>query len=205
MPSVRPRIGGGNLLGIKLDSQALISGARNALGQFQRGLLTVQEINQAAGESVQQSVLKAFDSSLVRPQRPTHWLRDALAAPEAIRSNIDGFLYLPEGYLESSKARLYWRGLEQGTSVHEGQVIYGFFRSLEGTLSAPSPELFRHDVTFEPRHSADSRIRRGPSPRFIRIRRPITAHSYLEKGIRDWAHGPGVNQLRQRYRKAFSD
>jgi len=203
MPGVRPRIPRANLFSIDVHSNAARNQVDGARGQFQRGLLRIQDAHQRAGEQVQAMVLEEFEASLQRPERHTHYLREALAAPEAVKSNIDGFVYLPEGYLENGPAATYWRGLEQGTEVHVGQPVFGFFRSLEGALSSPDPGRFRSDTSIQP--SSGEVSENGPEPRRIVIRWPIEAHGYLSKGIRNWQEGAGVNFLANLYRQAFTE
>lgn len=133
-----PRIGKADLLGFRLSGRGVTSGARDVAGRFASLQVEIQDAHRRMALELQDIVASQFKRSLERKaQRPTRYLEKALMEPDAVRWNVDGFLFLPEGFLDRSQARFYWRHIEKGTRIFVGREMRGFFRSLEGGIHGP--------------------------------------------------------------------
>lgn len=122
-----------------------------------------------------------------RAQRGTHYLEDALVSPTNRELTIDGFVVGIDAALDESPAGQYWRGLEEGTSVHIGQKMYGLWNTPSGLQG---PETGGRDaIGFtgwrNVGDSEDYRDERGKLPGF-RIHNPILAYHYMRTGIRNF-------------------
>jgi len=190
----RPSIGRTNVgFGHSFKPGNLLTGARDERGRFMSIQTEIEEAHRRIAERLQQEVVEEFRMNLDRPsaQRPTRYLEHALAAPEAIRYNLDGFLFLPDQYLESSPATSYWRNLEEGTTQFVGRTMRGYFVSLTGVRSGPSRERYRMDAYMPQVNAAfgshkgnrQGTIRSLSNMPVITIHNPIRAHHYLAEGI----------------------
>jgi hypothetical protein len=164
-------------------------GGRDSKGQFAINWPDVSNLNRQMAQRVRASVLRAFDKSLSsRPQRSTQYLRKALEADEAIPYNLEGFAFLPEGYLDSGPAVGYWRNLESGTTKFKGRVLRGYFVT-GGSFSALSKDRYGRDERFAgPEGSAKGG--KGPI-----VTHAIEAHNYIAKGVKDWEGESGITPL----------
>lgn len=163
---------GGKIVGYRLSGQGVIRGARDTLGRFVSMQTEINLAHRRMAEALQRAVLGQFQDSLERrAQRKTRYLEKALASTDAIRFNLDGFLYLPDGYLDSTPARFYWRHIERGTRVFVGRELRGFFRSLEGNISGPSSRRRGRDP-YMPQLGATFGAFKGNQQSTIRIGSP---------------------------------
>lgn len=206
------------------DLTKAIVQARNVQKQFNPGgpgfhTMLVQAHREMA-EHVQVEMVKALRQAIesgprAAEQRQTQWLEKALANPENIGFNIDGFV-VNTSYLDKSPVRGYWRGLEEGTEVHVGRLITGFFadRTLS-TRYAPAGGGDMYNarmIQLRPTpgvNYAVSRTRSGrttnPSEHGIwrfHIRHPIEPRHYMRRGIETYQKS-GFTE--QRYKKLKAD
>lgn len=144
-----------------------------------------------------------------REQRGTDLLLKALASPENIDYNIDGFV-VTTSYLDRSPVRTYWRGLEEGTSVHVGRLITGYFSDAslagryapaEGGKDARMIQLRRTPGVIravkENETAGSSQFGKGPWQ--FRIRHKIQGYQYLAKGARAYAESGFTKQRYDRF------
>lgn len=166
------------------------SGAgRNSSGQFAIQWPDVAAINKKMAQRVQASVVSAFKASLSeRPQRSTRYLQKALESDEAIAANLEGFAFLPAGYLDQPQTTKYWRNLEEGTSKFEGRVLRGYFVTGD-VFTAPTGKRRGVDERFAGRDGS------AKSGRGAVITRPIKAHDFLKDGVSNWRNETGITPL----------
>lgn len=151
--------------------------ARNALGQF----TSFQHLTLAANTELAKAAALLAAGSLQesinatgRPQRASQYLLRALAL-EGIgwKANAEGFqMGIYDGLNNDPRVRGYWRGVEEGSSVHVGRELHGFFVGRSGERYGPSADRYRMD----PRMPQTSR------GALIVIRNPIPAYHYLDQG-----------------------
>lgn len=208
-----PRPGGKKVFAYGLRGQGVTRKARNALGQFTSMQVEIKIAHRKMAEQVQQDVVEAFEQSLLqveRVQKRQRYLHKALASPKAVKYNLDGFVYLPAGYLDRSAARRYWRLIEDGTSIFVGRELRGFFRSLEGKTSSPSASRQGADPYMPQMKKKPSKkkIAAAKSGKFVKgighpitIRNPILAHNYIEHGV---AAFEASGFIEETYNEAFS-
>lgn len=151
--------------------------ARNALGQFtsyQHLMLSANTDLAKAAARLAQGALQEKVSATGRPQRATQYLLSALMV-EGIgwKANADGFqMGIYEGLNKDVRVRGYWRGLEEGSSVHVGRELRGWFVGRNGERYGPSSDRYR----------MDPRMPQTSKGALILIKNPIPAYGYLETG-----------------------
>lgn len=134
----------GNVLGFKFNPSGIITALRNTLGQYQSvAQNSIKAAHQEMGDLIRTAQVEILQDEIEShrregAQRTTQYLFQALASDEYVEATKEGFVVNPKGYLDSSKARAYWRNLEEGSSVHVGREFHGFF--LTGSRrSGPDP------------------------------------------------------------------
>lgn len=208
--------GAGSLVRRVDDSNPLVFGpdmrggliqARNLVGQFNPGgagfhamLVAAHREMAERAQSYMVEELVAAISRRGREQRESTQdgaLIRAMKSPENIDYNIDRFVVVTS-YLDRSAARTYWRGLEEGSKVHVGRLITGFFSDASlSTRSGPSESRNEARMIQLPRTRGVLRAvkesQREPTasrpnpyhdkgPWQFRIRNPIPAYQYMHKG-----------------------
>lgn len=152
----------GNLLGFKFNPSGIITALRNELGRYQSiSNNAIKAAHQEMGDLIRERQIEILHDEIdehkrAGVQRTSQYLVRALADEDYVQATKEGFIVNPKGYLDSSKARAYWRNLEEGSSVHVGREFHGFF--LTGSRrSGPDPvqrdiELIQSVSTFGAGH-----------------------------------------------------
>jgi hypothetical protein len=226
-PVVKRGIGGGggaavrrlNLsldIGVQFGTQVLEERARDAQGRFTSAQNAARLQNERMAEELANYMVKALDEAVAqrgRPQRGTELLARAILDPENRDANIDGFV-VGTDYLDRSPAKSYWRGVEEGSAVHVGRLIYGWFADsvpsspgerfapMEGRVDRRLIQVSRENYPqhFGPVGKGGAAHSAGPF--FFRIKNPIPAYQFMEKGRKEWL---ATDALERSYRKVFED
>lgn len=181
--------------------------ARDLKGRFQSLNQQIKMAFEAAAKDLQEEEVKALRQGLRRPQgaqagRPEENLVKALLSERNRKVTQDGLAVNLVEWLNSpaSKVNLYWRGLEDGTSKHVGQIIYGFFLGVDKNPHAASQERRFLDPRMVVGHSSiefreggahgikgASRIKKAQEVAgFFRIKNRIEAVHFITKGTQIW-------------------
>jgi hypothetical protein len=158
-------------------ASSMARAARDALGRFTSYQHLMLDANTELGKaaaSMAQRALRDAVADTGRPQRASQYLILALGE-EGIgwKANSEGFqMGIYDGLNNDVRVRGYWRGLEEGSSVHVGRELRGFFIGRNGQRYGPSADRYRQD----PRMPQTSR------GALIIIQNPIPAYHYLEQG-----------------------
>lgn len=176
-------LGSADVLGFKFIQENLITKMRSALGRYQsiqQG--KISDAHREMAEQVRKEQLKALQKQIEAHrrggvQRETHYLVEAMKGDDYVQASKEGFVVNPEGYLDESQARLYWRNLETGTSKHIGQGIW-FFRT-DGFQNTPHAAI--RDTELIGTHGKDDVL-----PGMATIKEAIPPYEYLDRGVETW-------------------
>lgn len=175
--------------------------AKDVKGEARRADPAIRDAHERLAKQLQMHIKDALNDAIsahnpMRNQRKgRNWrtdgrLQKAIESPLNRDVKLGGFSV---GFLERTPAALYWRGLEQGTTVHIGQPIFAF-RNARGGVVPATAERERHvdpeAIGIRGGKAAAERLRREAAeglrrPVFItEIRRPIPAYGYQAEGAR---------------------
>jgi hypothetical protein len=178
--------------------------ARDRWGRYTSAQAEISEAFETLAQRLQEMQVAALRRAMeaasggLREQRGTHHLEDAILAPSNRQITIDGFKVGIDSAFDESPAGPYWRGLEEGTSVHIGQRMYGlwitpggFARPAEGARDAVGFRGWRNVPSEVAEQYRDPENGRLPG---FRIKRPIPAYGYLQQGIRDFLASGAIQE-----------
>lgn len=198
--------------------------ARDLRGRFTSTSHAMKQAFELAAQDLQRFEAEALlhpEQGLRRPQgaeagRPEQHLVKALLSEHNRRVTFDGMAVNLTEWLNSpqSKVNLYWRGLEEGTTKHVGQVIYGYFLGVDGAPFAATMERRYLDPRMIVTHSSKE-LRVGAEHGiktksnldkahqalgFFQIKNRIEAEHFIRRGTKAWEES---GSLKKRIKQTF--
>jgi hypothetical protein len=177
--------------------------ARDSRGWFASAQVEIGQAMETLAIRLQKAQVAALERAIEaggREQRGTHYLEDAILSPSNRVVTGDGFLVGVESAFEESEAGSYWRGLEEGTSKHIGQKMYGLWVTAGGGLDIPR-EGGRNAIGFlgwrkidedtRAEHRDDEKGGRLPG---FRIHKKTEAVHYLQQGVDDFVASGAIQE-----------
>jgi hypothetical protein len=198
------------------DMSGIARGARDAKGRFTSMQTLVKQANEEMALEVANYMVKSLEESVKdrgRTQRGTELLARAILNEENRDASIDGFV-VGTDYMDRSPAKMYWRGVEEGSSKHVGRLIYGWFAdevpSEPASRYRPSEarrtnarmiQLPHPPQASGPQFTSTPGYERVGGPFWFRIKNPIPAYHYMREGAADWM---STGSAAATYRKVFA-
>lgn len=124
----------GKLLGIRFNPSGIITGLRDELGKYQNLSGRILDAHREMADKLQQTQLRILKESIqahrrAGVQRSSHYLENALKSDKYTVVSREGFVVNPEGYLDSTRAKAYWRHIEEGYEGFVGDTFMGYFQT----------------------------------------------------------------------------
>lgn len=118
------------LIGVFIDASQYAAKLSRVANRFATTQGAIVEAHEAMALQVAEDMVAILEDQVGyngRPQRPGHFLERALLDDDNREVSILGFQVGRAAHMDSSRARAYWRPLEEGGGPLEGRKMTGFF------------------------------------------------------------------------------